>query len=151
MSVTDRKRVLLVDTDAGALSAFRETIIGLADVEACREFAAARESLRRDPPELLITNVRLREYNGLHLAFIASAMGRRTRCVVFLDTIDPVVARDAREAGAFFETRQRLKYALRSYLLAALPDCDRRDPSTRDRRHAFRGGRRSTDITMLVC
>ena len=149
--MTDRKRVLLVDTDAGVLSALRDAIVGLADVEGCREFVAARESLRRNPPDLLVTNVRLREYNGLHLAFIASAMGRRARCVVFLDAIDLVVARDAREAGAFFETRDRLKYALPSYLFGALPDFDRRDASNRDRRRAFRGGRRSTDVTMLVC
>lgn len=151
MCVTDGKRVLVVDTDAGALTTLRETLLELAAVEGCRDFLSARESLRQHPPDLLVTNVRLREYNGLHLAFIASAMGHRTRCIVFLDAIDMVAARDARDAGAFFETRERLKYALRSYLLAVLPDQDRRDPAARDRRHAFRGGRRSTDVAMLVC
>ena len=56
-------------------------------------------------PDLLITNLRLQAYNGLHLLALA---GAPTRAIISMDPPDPVLARAARAAGALVETPQRL-------------------------------------------
>jgi hypothetical protein len=65
---------------------------------------------------------------------------------VYTDRHDAWLAREAQRAGAFYESRDNnMGRALGAYLSASLPEGDRRDPDTRDRRHLFRGGRRCTD------
>ena len=41
-------------------------------MDVCRDFSTARERLLNQPPDLLVTNVRLHEYNGLHLVHLAT-------------------------------------------------------------------------------
>jgi hypothetical protein len=114
-------------------------------VTALATFSSARVRLLDKPPTLLVTALRLREYNGLHLAYLAAARELPTRCVVHTDAVDPIQAREVRAAGAFYETRARLPVALRAYLSAALPPQDRRETLEFDRRHVPRGGRRAAD------
>jgi len=135
------KRALLVDTDVARLAAVKAALQPVADVEVCRTFVNARARLLQEPPELLITNLRLEAYNGLHLVMLAATT--HARCVVFSTHDDIGLARDVQAAGAFFELHARLPQVLESYVNATLPQHDRRD--VRKLGEPFRGGRRCTD------
>jgi hypothetical protein len=52
------------------------------DLDVRADFPAARARLHAQPPQLLVTALRLREYNGLHLVYLAARAGLR-----ILDTI----------------------------------------------------------------
>jgi hypothetical protein len=69
----------------------------------------------------------------------------RTRCVVYSNYDDLVLAREVQAAGAFYERSTRLSLALAAYVRAKLPPHDRRNLTAADRRQAPRGGRRCTD------
>jgi DNA-binding NtrC family response regulator len=138
-------RVLLVEPDPGLVHAIARSCADLAEVTACPRFADARSRVLAAPPDVLITNLRLEEYNGLHLVVLVVDSGLPTRCVVHTDRPDVYLAREGQSLGAFFEQTGRLQYCLRSYIRATLPASDRRDPARYDRRHASRGGRRAAD------
>ena len=137
------KEILLVDPEVDRLRAARAALRLLADVEACSEFRAARARLLARPPDLLVTNLRLENYNGLHLVHLSK--GTLTRCIVHGTDDDLVLAREVQAAGAFYEHSERLTRALASYVHAVLPPYDRRNPKVLDRRQLPRGGLRCTD------
>ena len=138
-----RPRVLLVEPDSENRDALAAPMATIAELDVHAEFSTARVSLSTMRYDLLVTNIRLGQYNGLHLVYIARERG--TRCVVYEDHTDPFTAREAQSAGAFYESRQRLPIALPNYLLRVLPTVDRRNPGIADRRVTPRGGRRCTD------
>jgi ActR/RegA family two-component response regulator len=135
------KRALLVDTDVARLAAVKAALQPVADVEVCRDFVDARARLLQEPPDLLITSLRLEAYNGVHLVMLAATT--QARCIVFSTQDDIGLARDVQAAGAFFELHARLPQVLESYVNAALPQRDRRDVTKLG--EPFRGGRRCTD------
>ncbi len=111
----------------------------------CHNFETARAHLSRPVRDALLTNLRLRDYNGLHLVLLAKASNGARGASSIRSNPDPFLIREAQGIGAFFERTDRLPLALAGYLLADLPDRDRRDPERFDRRVAFRGGRRAVD------
>jgi CheY-like chemotaxis protein len=139
----DIKEILLVDTDAGSLRVAQKALRLVADVDACADFQAARDRLFERPPDLLVTNLRLQAYNGLHLVHLAA--GSPTRCIAYTDYHDLVLAREVQAAGAFYELANRLPLALAAYVHAKLPPRDRRSPTVLNRQPTFLSGRRSTD------
>lgn len=140
--------VLLVDPhDGGWLSTLQRALEPVAEVEWCAEFHDARARVLTRAPDFLVTNLRLHDYNGLHLVLLAAGTG--TRCIVYAAQDDFVLAREAQSLGAFYERLPRLPFALRSYLSATLPPRDRRTVAVLDRRIPFRGGRRCTDLSSL--
>jgi DNA-binding NtrC family response regulator len=146
--------MLIVDPDipsARALARIVEPDFGPNGLEVCSDFSTARARLRAAHPELLITALRLREYNGLNLVYLAASAGLRTRSIVYTDDSDSGMAREVRAAGAFYEVRARLDKALPAYLAANLPSHDRRDLAPFDRRRSGRsGGRRVVDQPLNV-
>lgn len=136
------KEILVVDPNASYLNDTQRVLRLLGDVEVCADFTAARSRMIARPPDLLITNLRLQEYNGLHLVHLAKP---QTRCIVYSTHEDPVLAREVQAAGAFYERPMRLARALSGYIQGELPAHDRRNPSVVDRRRFPRGGRRSAD------
>ena len=142
--IVDRELTLAADL-ASELTRAKTAAAPHPDVFAEADFSKARTLLRTTPHELLVTALKLGGYNGMHLVFVAAATGLPTRCVVHTDAVDAVQAREVRAAGAFYETRPRLRLALRSYVHAVLPSEDRRDPISFDRRRLTRGGRRAAD------
>jgi DNA-binding NtrC family response regulator len=109
-------------------------------------FNKARAELRARPPSLLITNLELREYNGLHLVYLAQAVGLETRTVVYTGNHDAGQAREVRGAGAFYDILPRVRAALPAYVAATLPPVDRRVSPRFERRIIPRGGRRVADL-----
>jgi CheY-like chemotaxis protein len=137
------KDILLVDSSAASLRAVQHTLRLVADVNACSDFKSARSRLQVKPPDLLITNLRLQAYNGLHLVHLAA--GLPTRCIAYAEEDDLLLVREVQAAGAFYERSKRLLHALTAYVHATLPPHDRRTPTVLDRREIVRGGRRCTD------
>ena len=141
-------RVLFVDDDE-LFAAQLASIARRAGFETAKErtFEAARSRLYEDPPDALITNVRLKSFNGIHLAWLAHRSKLRVRIVVYAEPHDAALGREAQRAGAFYERQLLLPASLSGYLMADLPSSDRRDPSVFSRRLVFRGGRRAADTT----
>ena len=138
------KEVMLIDPHADQLSFVWSELQFIAEVEVYQEFREARARLLAKPPDLLVTNLRLGAYNGLHLVHLAQ--GTPTRCVVYASHNDEVLMRQVRDAGAFYEYAERLPRVVASYVRALLPACDQRDPRVLDRRQIHRGGRRCADL-----
>jgi DNA-binding NtrC family response regulator len=155
---TSLPSVLIIDPDVtaaralarGLQSAARRSQSDALDVAMHRDFSRARAGLRARPPALLVTALRLREYNGLQLVYFVAAVGLPTRSLVYTDTADPVQAREVQAAGAFYEVRSRLPVTLPAYVWARLPPRDRRDRIENDRRRFARGGRRAADQHVAV-
>ena len=54
------------------VTTIRQVLKGVDDVDPCADFVGAKSRLLTAPrPDLLITNLRLRSYNGLHLLLFA--------------------------------------------------------------------------------
>jgi len=135
------KEILLVDPEIGGVGAVEAVLQLAGDVQICTNFQSARARLLQRPPDLLVTNLRLEAYNGLHLVLLAART--RTRCIVFSTHDDIGLAREVQAAGAFFELSDRLPQVLESYVNATLPQHDRRDIAKVGQ--PLRGGRRCTD------
>jgi hypothetical protein len=140
--------VLLVDPQAEMMvESIRQALEGVAHVEPCAEFHGAKARLLASPPDVLVTNLRLHSYNGLQRVLLASKAS--TRCLVFAEPDDLVLAREAQRLGAFYERASRLPVVLPAFFNGMLPGGDRRDVARLDRRRTFRGGRRRTDVSAL--
>jgi hypothetical protein len=144
------KNVLLVDPDphTDRLLALEHVLRPMARVVTVVDFQSARVRLRETPPDLLVTNLRLQAYNGIHLALLTGAIA--TRCVVYAKDHDLLLAQQVQAAGAFYERLEHLPLSVPPYLYVTLPPRDLRDPATPNRRRTLRGGRRSTDLTLLA-
>ena len=139
---------LIVDPSADFARRLRDIVAGAGyDVSVHSRFDDARRTLSPGTcPELLLANVRLRSFNGIHLVYLAGSLDGQTRSIVYANPHDAVLAREAQRARAFYERQQFLPLTLDQFLGAALPSSDRRDPAGIGRRGMFRGGRRATDV-----
>jgi DNA-binding NtrC family response regulator len=142
------KRLLLVEPDASVGQSLRATVERIAKTIICNDFLSARSQLLSAAPEILVTNLRLGEYNGLHLVLLATSDQAGTKSIVHSNRPDPYLIREAQALGAFFERTERLRYSLAGYVRFALPPHDRRESPRYDRRTIFRGGRRSADVAL---
>ena len=94
-------QILLVDTDthrAGQLSASLHQV-GFA-VTNSGGFEDAMLCVRTAAPDLVITNVRLGAYNGLHLIMRIRAVHPQTAAILTCAAHDPVLQSDAAAFGA---------------------------------------------------
>jgi len=137
--------ILLVEPDDFVALRLADTVGDSESVRRCTTFEEARHELGVQPLRLLVTNLQLRDYNGLHLVYLAAAAAAPTRAIVYTFNLDPQMAVIVRQAGAFYETADCLVASLASYLHGSLPPRDRRDPVCRDRRGVRRFGRRAMD------
>jgi hypothetical protein len=112
------------------------------------DFTAARHELYACRPEVLVANVRLGAFNGIHLAYLAKINNPETRAMIYGE-YDRMLAGEVQSAGAFYQRTSFVRYALAAFLRAPLPDRDRRAVLVVDRRQLFRGGRRTTDLQIL--
>jgi DNA-binding NtrC family response regulator len=144
-----RTHILLVEPDEAARGVLHTVASAFAHVKSHGRFDTARARLDRTLFDFLVTNVRLSDYNGLHLVYLRSPDPGAAPAIVYSDERDPGLAREAQRAGAFYEVGTCLPVTLAAYLTGTLPVRDRRDPATRDRRGLFRGGRRRWDLHLV--
>jgi len=97
--------VLIVGPDPDARAAI-ERALGHTGylVTYVTEFEPARQRLRFSLPDLLVTSVKLGAYNGLHLILRAHAERPEMPAIVLHTEFDPVLASEAKHAGAEFVT-----------------------------------------------
>jgi two-component system response regulator RegA len=69
---------------------------------ATESFEEARGLIGKQPPALLIADVRLGEYNGLHLVLIGKTLRPSMAAIVTASWPDPVLQADAESMGATF-------------------------------------------------
>ena len=122
-------RVLLVEPEAVARTILQDGIRTIARVAAYDDFWSARARVLDGSFDFLVTNARLGAYNGVHLVYIAGAHGVPAHSIVYSGRHDAGVACDVQDAGAFYETHDRLIVTLTAYLRGPLPRRDRRHPS----------------------
>jgi hypothetical protein len=144
------RRVLIVGPDPVVSAALVAAASRSAQVDCSRSFKSARAHLSDTAYDLIVTDVRLSEYNGLHLVYLSKFAEAPPRAIVYDRNGDLGLAADIHRAGAFFELASRLVVTLPSYLAAPLPPADRRTPAAFDRRSLPRGGRRLWDRHLLT-
>jgi DNA-binding NtrC family response regulator len=102
-SATSKLRLLIVDDDASLLDAMQRALRdSLGSVVACDSFEKARQMLKDQLFDALITDVRLGAFNGLQLAVMARDMYPDMRLIVFSGFDDPVLRADAEQIGAAY-------------------------------------------------
>ncbi len=138
-------QLLLVEPDAHLRAAIAANLGSIAVVDAQADFEIARGRLLTSTYDLLASNLRLGEYNGLHLAYLAQQAQASTRAVIYAHERDLGMASDVQRANAFFERLERVIFSLASYVGSPLPPRDRRDPRNLDLEPAAGGGRRLSD------
>src|ERR1700730_10713810 len=96
------KRLLFVDDDPQVLAIAAKWLErGGYDVLTATTFAVAKTRIV-EPLDVLIVDVRLRDFNGLQLAVQARAIHPGIRIVVVSGWDDPVLTREAEACGALF-------------------------------------------------
>jgi len=102
-STTSKLRLLIVDDDVSLLDAMQRALRdSLRTVVACDSFEKARQVLKDQSFDALITDVRLGAFNGLQLAVMARDMYPDMRLIVFSGFDDPVLRADAEQIGAAY-------------------------------------------------
>ena len=102
-SATDKLRVLIVDDDVSLLDAMQRALRdSMRTVVACDSFEKARQMLKDQTFDALITDVRLGAFNGLQLAVMARDMYPDMSLIVFSGFDDPVLRADAEQIGATY-------------------------------------------------
>ena len=139
------RRVLIAEPDRALRVTLATVAAPFASVDACDSFEAATSRIRAETYDLIVTNVRLEAYNGLHLVYLAKLLNTSTQAIVYDAQVDPGLASEIHRACAFYEIADRLTVVLPRYIGAALPAADRRNPLAFDRRQSQRGGRRLWD------
>lgn len=94
--------VLLVDADPEERSAYAKALSALADpVYTAATFAQARSVLAEARPDVLVTQVRLADFNGIHLALWGHGRLPALRSVI-IGQSDPYLEADASASGFFY-------------------------------------------------
>jgi FixJ family two-component response regulator len=99
----DAPRAMIVDDDTAMLRLVKNWMVGMGfAVDAFDQFAPAKRHLTRSTPNVLITDVRLGAFNGLQLVVFAKLAHPEIVAIVLTGFEDPVLRRDAAEAGAVY-------------------------------------------------
>ena len=117
----DMKHVLFVDPDPAVCQLANRALQFMATVDVCSDFGEARRRCLTNPPDLLITNVRLAAHNGIHLVWLLRNEGAATRCVVYGSEVDLPLAREVQDAGEFVVWTPRIGVPIESLIMAELP------------------------------
>ena len=96
-------RVLIVEDDPGIREGLAEILENAGyETIAVDGFEFAQRLLRTNPPDVLITDIRLGEYNGLNLIITAEPS---VPAIVISGFTDPVLQSTAEQLGATYLTK----------------------------------------------
>jgi DNA-binding response OmpR family regulator len=132
-------------------------------VTVAENFHEALERLRV-PPTLLMADIRLGEFNGLHLVLRGKAAKRDLAAIVTSAVADSVLQSEAEQLGATFVQKPTSTEELRAAVCRTLlrtgsepirPPFERRQADRRDAPHPFshperRVGARRRDVLLLI-
>lgn len=92
--------VLIVHDDPSVSARISATLQGRADVSIAATFDEAKAILTASPPAVLITGVRLGQFNGLHLVIRSRIDHPGTASFVILEKPDAAAEQEAAALGA---------------------------------------------------
>jgi DNA-binding NtrC family response regulator len=125
IAARDRPLVVLAEDDRSALDGLSQWLEGEGfAVLSCPTFGEARAQLATRRVAALLTDIRLAEFNGLHLVQLALTLHPRARLVVFSGHSDDVLETEARSVGALWLLKPLDLSALRQHLADLLPADD---------------------------
>lgn len=121
-SHASERRALVVEPHARARAALGRWLEeeGYA-VEAVAHYGEARTVLARLQPHLLVVELRLSAYNGLHLAWHARRSDAAVRVIVTSSVRDPALESNAARLGAVWLPKPLTRRALRDALSLPQP------------------------------
>lgn len=110
-------RILVVDDEPAVLDMLALGIRrGGYEVVAVARFEDARRSIVEDPPEALVTDVRLGFFNGLQLALLMRDARPDAPIIVLSGFDDPTLRREAERLGGVYYTKPVPSETLVGYL-----------------------------------
>ena len=120
-----RPIVVLAEDDPAALDGLSRWLAGEELlVLSCATFAEARAQLGTRRVAALLTDVRLAEFNGLHLVQLARTLHPRARLVVFSGHQDEVLEHEAHSVGALWLPKPLDLDILREHLAGLIAEHD---------------------------
>jgi DNA-binding response OmpR family regulator len=100
------KRVLIVDDEPDVLETLAELVsAGGYEVTARSSFEEARKDITGDPPDILVTDVRLGPFNGIQLAVLMRAVRPEAPIIVLSAYDDPTLRVEAARCQANYLTK----------------------------------------------
>jgi adenylate cyclase len=109
--------VMVVDDDPAVLATLERLLISWGyRTLAIGSFEEARRALTVDPPQVLVTDVRLGQFNGLQLVHLVKQRRPGTLAVTVSGIDDPVLRTEAANAGAAYFLKPTGLLELRDYL-----------------------------------
>jgi DNA-binding NtrC family response regulator len=112
--------ILIVHDDRSLLARLSAKLQGKADVSVANSFEDAKVLLITNPPSVLITGVRLGQYNGLHLIIRTRLDHPATAAFVILEKPDPIIEQEAAAHDAVCLTYPAQEKELMSLVAAAI-------------------------------
>lgn len=100
------------------------------------DFADARERVTTEPPDLLVTDVRLGPFNGLHLVFAGKSVNPSLAAIVVGGRADLALSFEVERAGATFLLGPPSAGDLVAALRTVLPSANRASAPREERRRA---------------
>jgi DNA-binding NtrC family response regulator len=114
---TTTRRVMIVDDESVVLATLERLISSWGYTSLpFGTFEAARAFLEHDTPDALIVDIRLGAFNGLQLVHLAHQRRPDLVVVAMSGFDDPVLRREAEQAGASFVVKPFVAEALRRAL-----------------------------------
>jgi DNA-binding response OmpR family regulator len=88
-------RILILEDDAAVANAYAEVLRESGnEVTVCTGFEEARDNLKKQCPDALLTDIRVGQYNGLQLALLFRAVCPDGRVVVVTGHDDSVLKKE---------------------------------------------------------
>ena len=122
MDATTTRRVMIVDDESVVLATLERLVSSWGYTSLpFGTFEEARAFLEHDTPDALIVDIRLGAFNGLQLVHLAHQRRADIVVIAMSGFDDPVLRREAEQAGASFVVKPFVAEALRR-ALSGLPD-----------------------------
>jgi DNA-binding response OmpR family regulator len=96
-------RILILEDDLDVAAVYERALREDGNrVTVCASFEEARDSLRREQPDAVLTDVRVGQYNGLQLALLFRRLSPDGRIVVITGYDDAAIRKEVEEVGGEF-------------------------------------------------
>ena len=116
-----RRAALVIVSDTAEMRLIVETLTDCGfRATVASQFAEAKTLIAQQAPDAIVADVRLKEFNGLHLALRGKAAKPSMIAIVVSETDDPVLQAEARGLGAIFMVKPLRSAELRAALQRAL-------------------------------
>jgi DNA-binding response OmpR family regulator len=122
-------RILILEDEPSIAAMYAEVLRAAGnDVSVHTSFEEARTELKHEVPDGLLADVRVKSYNGLHLALLYRSLSPEGVILVVSGLDDPVIRKEAAAIQAEFLVKP-IEFSRLTAHFAKLPDISRRHSS----------------------